>query len=300
MRNEMRMLAAVFVLGSLAKAADNDEQLDDGKNRSLGKAAMEAIGSDDTELFGALLKAGLHVNQPIDPDGNDIALHICALGKKAAMVKFLLEHGADRLQRDTEDERAIDKLRDLSPGEAAPLFELLKREPSDYDKQLLMDIPVPVWREVLGPPVCPDDPLAPPKADAPSSPLLTFISINGKDPAPEMKLAMDVHHLGWLPKSQSETAAPEKGEDSHSQYRDKQSHQRGEREDITLVPTSSKHFKKNEQDLFITQLRTQDLPAYEFKLRVHTGEALSGHGQSGYIVLVAGYWIRVGVAGWDE
>jgi hypothetical protein len=78
----------------------------------------------------------------------------------------------------------------------------------------LMEIPVPVWHEILGAPSFPIDPLAPPTGSSDDTPLLPFVSINGKDPTPEMTLALNAHFPGWRPGSRAEEAKA-KDEDIH-------------------------------------------------------------------------------------
>jgi len=40
--------------------------------------------------------------------------------------------------------------------------------------------------------------------------------------------------------------------------------------------------------------------AYQFKMRYASGPIMAGGGWGGYVVPVAGYWMKVGTRGWDE
>ena len=299
-RKPMLIISTMLVLSTFAQAAENaDVLLDKEGSTSFAELARTAIFSDNTELFASLMKAGLQINRPMDEAGKELALHTAVTVGQMRMIKFLLDHGADRLIRDADDKRAIDLLT-RSDGDVAPIIELLKREPTDAEKKVLMGIPVPVWREVLGRADRTGDSPGAQQPVLPKPPKQTFISIKGKDPTPEMKPMLDAHYLGWQPDSRSEYVEPQKGESNSSLYRHKQTHQRGAKVQITIVPSSSKKLAEDAEDMLVTYLRKQNLPAYEFKVRRATGPALSGGGSGGFVVQLAGYWIKVGVRGWDE
>jgi hypothetical protein len=114
-----------------------------------------------------------------------------------------------------------------------------------------------------------------------------------------MTPALDARFPGWLPGSRAEETKT-KADEHGASYRDKQTHARGEIVQITLVPGSSKNVLARASGAMTSYVRDMDLPAYEFKVRRATGSFLAVGGWGGHVVLVAGYWVKVGTGGWDE
>lgn len=294
------LLAAILFSSVFISHAHEDDPEVTQEHRDLRAAARSAAWSGDTTLFDALVKAGLQINKPVNPEDGDTVLHVAVSSGKPAMIRHLLAAGADPLAMNYYSQKPVDVLtRRSDEKEAKDCLAVLKRDLTDYDRRLLQDIPVPVWREVLGYPAKPVDPLAPPVKDAPA-PLVTFVSINDEDPAPEMKPVLDVHYVGWRPGSLIEPAEPPPEAKHGSIIRDKKTKEFGEHVQITVVKASSKSVEEEERRLLAKLAREQDLPAYEFKIRTTRGGALNGSGWGGHVVLIEGYWIKLGTFGWDE
>jgi len=217
--------------------------------------------------------------------------------KNPDMIPYLMQQGANPQLRNGWGNRPIDDLESRREIDIAPIITALAREPTAYDKKLLMGIPVPVWREILGAPERPEDPLAPPIGDKEVVHLIPFVSINEEDPSPEMTPVLNAHFPGWRPGSLAEET---KGKDDASGYRDKQSHERGMIVEISLATRSSKNIAANASGTLTSYVRSKELPAYQFKVRHATGPILAGGGWGGHVVLLAGYWVKVGTEGWDE
>lgn len=268
------------------------------EHENLREAAKHAIAKGDTALFDTLLKAGLQINKPLDPTYKEFALHVAVENKLPDMIRHLLQHGANPLLRNNAGNRPIDELDRLQAGNLRLIITALQRKPAAYDKKQLMQIPLPVWHEVFGTPEPPHDPLAPPVENADDQPLVPFVSINGTDPPPEMTPALNAHFPGWRPGSHVEETAgnAERGPG----YRDKQTHERGRLVQITLVPCPAKDVIDRSGGILVGQVLEPDTPAYQFKMRHATGPVMAGGGWGGYVVPIAGYWVKVGTRGWDE
>jgi ankyrin repeat protein len=293
----MSVVMALFLSVPTSKA---HEEVDDditSEHEGLREAAKYAISKGDKALFDTLLKAGLQINKPLDTESKELALHEAVMRKNPDMIRYLMQQGASPLLRDRWGQRPIDHLEYRREIDIAPILAALIREPTAYDKKLLMGIPVPVWREILGAPECPEDPLSPPVGDTEVAHLIPFISINEEDPSPEMTPVLNAHFPGWRPGSRVEEA---KEKDEVAGYRDKQSHEAGLLVQIALVSTTSKDIAVNDSGKLTSYVRSKDLPAYQFKVRRATGPILAGGGWGGHVVLLAGYWVKAGTAGWDE
>ena len=294
------LLATILIAFATAAGAHEDDPEVTQEHRDLRTAAKSAVWNGNTALFDALLKAGLQINKPVDDENGDTALHIAVSSGKPAMIRHLLAAGASPLVMNYYSDKPVDTLtRHSDEKEARECLAALKRELTDHDRRLLHDIPVPVWRELLGYPAKPINPLDPPLKDAPAS-LVTFVSINDEDPSAEMKPVLDIHYPGWRPGSLIEAAEPPPDAKHGSIIRDKKTKEFGEHVQITVVEAASKRVKPENGNLLAKLASEQELPAYEFKVRTTRGGALNGGGWGGYIVLIDGYWIKLGTFGWDE
>ncbi|MFN7565293.1 MAG: ankyrin repeat domain-containing protein [Prosthecobacter sp.] len=299
MKHTSHLLTAVFLLCVRIAGAHEDDPEVTYEHQELREAASAAVRNGNTTLFDSLLKAGLQLSKPLDPEYGDTALHEAVSARKPTMIRHLLSLGADPLAMDFYGDKPVDELKRCEDKkELTECLAALKREPTDYDLKKLNDIPVPVWREVLGVPAKTPDPLAPPVKDAPL--LVTFISINDLDPAPEMKPVLDAHYPGWRPGSLIEPAEPPANARHGSIIRDKKSKEFGEHVQITLIKTSSTSVRQEDKSLLAKLARDWISPAYEFKVRTTRGGAMNGGGWAGYIVFIEGYWIKLGTYGWDE
>ncbi len=288
------LLPMVLILGALQAYAHDDFDFSvSPAHAALRPAARYAIQQGDTALFDALLKAGLQINEPLEPHYKELALHTAVESKNPDMIRYLLDHGANPLLRADNAERPIDKLEDSRANNVGQLVRALERKPTDHDKKQLMQIPVPVWHELLGATWPAPDPLAPPvdDEDADAGPLITFVSINDEDPPPEMTPALNAHFPGWRPGSRLEMTA----------YRDKETRERGELIQIILVPCPAEQAVDRSRSLAAVLRENQTgNTAYQFSKRRSVGPVMAGSGQRGHVLLVAGYWVKVGVSGWDE
>ena len=291
------MVMALFLSVPTSKAHEEIDYEITSEHEGLREAAKYAISKGDKALFDTLLKAGLQINKPLDAGNKELALHEGVMNKNPDMIRYLMKQGANPLLRDGLGQRPIDALENRRKIDIAPILAALTREPTAYDKKLLMGVPVPVWREILGTPERPEDPLAPPVGDKEAVHLISFVSINEEDPSPEMTAVLNAHYPGWLPVSRAEET---KDPNAASSYRDKQSHEPGLMVEITLAARSSKNIAANASGTLTSYVRSKDLPAYQFKVRSATGPALAGGGWGGHVVLLAGYWVKAGTAGWDE
>ncbi|MBN8417476.1 MAG: ankyrin repeat domain-containing protein [Verrucomicrobia bacterium] len=294
------LLAVLCGLMTLGAAFAHDENFSGISHThiSLRGAVLHAIHESDTAFFDLLVKKGYQINLPIDADSGRTALHVAAQSNNLVMIRHLLKAGADPLARDCYDGRPVDvfKYEKEPDPDFAPTVDALKRELTDYDRRKLMGMPVPVWRELLGEPKTPDDPLAPPQPGRPQPALVSFISINDKDPPAEMKSALGAHFPRWRPVSDMEHAAAE----SPSSYWDKNTKEFGRKVEITFSATTSNSIPPTVNGLFAIYARGKGLPCYECKLRTATGDALRGGGCAYTFVLIAGYWIEVDRVSWDE
>ncbi len=270
------------------------------EHRGLREAAKTALWGGNMILFDALLKAGLQIDKPLDLESGDTALHIAVATTKPDTIRYVLKLGANPLSMNHYQNKPVDRLADRDDEkEVQACLEVLKRELTDYDRKKLMGVPIPVWREVLGSPECATDPLAPPSGD--EEPLLvSFISINDSDPSPEMKFVLDMHFPGWRPGSVIESAEPPAGSKHPSIIRDKNTKQYGVHVQISLVESSSQDVRLEDRNYLAKFVRSQKLPAYEFKIRRTFGGALNGGGWGGHLVQLNGYWMKFGTHGWDE
>jgi|GEM_PF-1655552 len=300
------MKPLIFMIGTLllslpqTQAHEEVDYETTSEHQGLRRAAKLAIEQGDTALFDVLLKAGLEINKPVDPSNGRTALHEAVQGKKLDMIRHLLKQGADPLVRDKLDHRPIDDLNYFRGSDIGPIVAALKREPAEYDKKQLMEIPVPVWHEILGAPAIPDDPLAPPTNDSGRGLLIPFVSINGDDPAPEMTPALNAHFPNWKPGSRAVEVTLSKNENHPSSYWDKQTHVHGELVQIVIGGCTPQDVKGRNSDALAKQVNQETMTAYEFQVRRATGPAMSGGGWRGYVVPVVGYWVKVGTQGWDE
>jgi len=194
------LVLMILSLGLLPGRAHDETDYDiTTEHAALREAAKHAIAKGDIPLFDTLLKAGLQINKPLDPDYKEYALHLAVEGKQPDMIRHLLKYGANPLLRDNSGNRPIDDLQDRLDEKLHDLVTALKREPTAYDKKLLMQIPLPVWHEIFGEPGAPPDPLAPPPEGMDGTGSVPFVSINGEDPPPEMIPALNAHYPGWRP-----------------------------------------------------------------------------------------------------
>lgn len=268
------------------------------EHQYLREAAILALNKGDLVLFDALLKAGLEINKPLDAESKDTALHMLVEKNKPDMIRQLLQRGADPMVRNLWDIRPIDELNHSRRTDIGAVVAALKRDVTQHDKKQLMDIPVPVWREVLGPPALPDSPLAPPTNDGASDILIPFVSINGNDPAPEMAPVLNVHYPHWKPGSCAVEVSDTKKATHSSSYWDKQTHEHGRLVQINIQ--TCKNVTGRGSEALIKHMSADVTTMYEFQVRQATGPSMSGGGQRGYVVPVAGYWVKTGVQGWDE
>jgi ankyrin repeat protein len=163
----MNRLCLLLILG-LWPAANVLPHEDDPdvtyEHRDLRGAAKAAVWSGNKTLLDALLKAGLQINKPVDPEDGQTVLHTAVSARNPDMIRHLLAKGADPLAMDFYGDKPVDELeRCEDKKELTECLTALKREPADYDLKKLNDIPAPVWREVLGVPAKTPDPLAPPR-----------------------------------------------------------------------------------------------------------------------------------------
>jgi hypothetical protein len=287
-------LAGLLAL-SIALGHDEADYEITEAHRSLCIAMKHAISEEDTALCDILIKQGYQINKPIEAGSGRVALHEAVLLNKIVIIRHLLKAGADPLVRDIDDDRPVDLVRYRKTPSNAAMYEALERQPADHDKRMLMGIPVPVWREILGRPEQPHDPLAPPVPDMPDPALVAFVSINGEDPPAEMKRVLDAHNPGWRAASLLEHV-----ERGASEYRDKNTKEFGWKLEITLVAIDSDTTRVKDSNPFDKRAPHSGPSAYEYKMRTATGDFLSGGGTRGRVVLVNGYWIKDGVQGWDE
>lgn len=223
-----------------------------------------AILEGDVPLVENLIKKGSSVNGQRGSLGSPLEWAISS--NKPDMVKFLLSKGADPLARDSYDNLPIEALTNFREGDITPLIKALKREPTAEEQKTLMEIPAPVWRSVLG--------KEPAKKDAPEKPQETaFITINAKDPLPEMTPLLDRYFPGWKPGSE----VKRDGKDL--------------RVAVELTKTITKDLPKEHEGLLLDYLRKHDLPAYEFGFYKTTGP-LSGGGCTGFVVFLGGTWMK--------
>ena len=267
------------------------------EHEQLSMAAGLAVREGNTRLLDELLKAGLQISLPISKENGDTLLHEAVAANKPDIIRYLLGKGADPLVRNIRDERPIDELTNVLEGDLSELIAAFAHEPTAYDKQQLMEVPVPVWRGILGE-AEPSKVLEPAMANAESK-MLAFVSINQADPPPEMSLVLDAYYPGWLPGSCSEEFKAAKNETWGSIYRDKKTKQIGERVEITFKAMRSKEIDSQSHNYLLEKIRTLDLPCYEYRLRWTRG-VLRGGGNGGFLVLLAGCWVEVGDYGFDE
>ncbi|MGV3663540.1 MAG: hypothetical protein ACO1TE_25445 [Prosthecobacter sp.] len=287
-------------MGLLSGGARDETDYDiTSEHEALREAAKHAIAEGDIPLFDMLLKAGLQINKPLDPNYKKYALHLAVEGKQPDMIRHLRKLGANPLLRNNAGNRPIDDLPQQLDGKLHDLVTALTREPTAYDKKLLMQIPLPVWHEIFGEPGAPPDPLAPPSEGMDGAGSVPFVSINGGDPLPEMTPALNAHYPGWRPGSRAE----EDGGTAERAplYRDKQTHEPGRIIQITLVPCPLADVVDRSGSLFAALKQDEGKAnAYQFKVRQASGPIMAGGGWGGYVVPVAGYWMKVGTRGWDE
>ena len=267
------------------------------EHEQLSTAASLAVSKGNTQLLDELLKSGLQISLPISKENGDTLLHEAVSAKKPDVVRYLLGKGADPLFRNLWDERPIDALTNFRDGDLSDLIAAFRHEPTAYEEQRLMGIPMPVWRGILGE-AEPSQILEPVMADT-APKMLAFLSINQADPPPEMSPALDVYYPGWMPSSCCEEFKAAKNETWGSIYRDRNTKQIGERVEITFKAMRSKDVDSQSRNHLLAMIRPMDLPCYEYRVRQTRGP-LSGSGYGGYLVQLAGYWVNVGGFGFDE
>ncbi len=290
------LISAVGLLPPLLRA---DEEVS-GETERLREAAQLAVYSGDLDLLQALLKAKLQINAPVAPDSGGTLLHLAVSAEKLEVVRYLMKQGANPLVRDKWDYQPLRELARKDAHDIAPMLQALERPLSDYDKTTLGGVPMPVWREVLGPAVAAPDPLDPPPPTEPAAKkLIPFILFNQGDPPKEMEVMLSSRFPGWKPASASIGKSGPHDEKVVSDYQDKQSKQPGERVEITVVAMESSGLSTPEHSPLVTYVQQHPLPAYSFKVR-RTRGFLAGGGEEGHVVLISGYWVKLAVSGFEE
>ena len=278
--------------------ADDDTWGDEFK--VLRESAKFALYSGDLDLLKALVNAKLDVNRPLETVSGDTALHIAVRPGKLDMIHFLIKHGAKRDARNKDGQMPIDQLHTSKDMDLEPIIRALERPLTAFDKTLLAGFPTALWRGLLRPPKAQPDPLEPvPPFDDEQRVFVPFISINGDDPPLELAPALTSRYPGWKPASAA-TPPPSSIEKPASTYWDKASKRPGERILITLAPISSSEIDETQSDALCVYARKHTLPAYSFGIRTIHGPVMAGGGCYGYVVLVGGYWVTVGMRGVDE
>lgn len=232
-------------------------------HRTLCEAAEFAVAKRNTDLIQSLLKAGLSINLPLDPQTGWTALHYCAVHNVPTVAKVLVKNGADLDIRSRYDERAIDM---AFEGQAFELCEVLKRPEGKedniegYPRGLLDEL----FRER--------------KNDRPEE--LRFLSINGQDPSPAV---LDYFRKRWpnvRVRSAVEEVDRKADEKAPTSYRDRETKGFGIVVELRL---------KKEAD-----------SSFRWSYRRASGPALSGGGSSGKIAKKYGYWLSYEESSWDE
>ncbi|MBK1790908.1 ankyrin repeat domain-containing protein [Persicirhabdus sediminis] len=168
-------LAASVELSAEEKAFSRADYLEElyfdqvsDEHVELARAAKFAISTDNTDLFASLLGAGLQINSPLDGNGREYrALHLAARNGSPKMVKFLLQHGADKELVSYYGNYAIECAIESNESRVC---ELLARDPAG-DKQV-DGVPVRLLEKIFGPNFVSEQ--------------YSFISLNGKDPSEAM------------------------------------------------------------------------------------------------------------------
>lgn len=266
-----RLLLATMVL-LLPTLAWSQQQEKPGTARllAMGKAASAAIIRGDLPALRALLDAGLPVDHFLFGDAPEApkmaAIHLCCEHFHAGIMKLLLERGANPGLRDGDKKRPIDlALRDNN----LELCRLLTRE--DGDEAQLDGLPRMLWEELLS-------------GDMAKTELLTFVTINGLDPSPEMrKLLNPMLHFGMTVEGVS--AMEDYWDGRGTAYRHKKSKKQGQYMEVCTTL----------QDDF-------GGPAlfYTWSIRTTTGPALAGGGTRGKISKQFGWWVIRDEVSWDE
>ena len=280
------LVGLISVVGLLPPPSRADEEVS-GETEHLREAAQLAVYSGDLDLLQALLKAKLQMNAPVVPDSGDTLLHLAVSAGKLEVVRYLIKQGANPLVRDKWDQQPIDKL-DWSRPEVAPLLQALERPLASFDKTTLAGVPVPVWREVLGPAVAAPDPLEPPpQPKAGERKMAQYIALeNGmetEDPPKELGAVLNSRFPGWKPISAL----------------DKQSKEPFESIRLMLAPLKSTDLATDDHGPLITYVQQHPLPAYSFKVRTNHATLWRG-GELGYVVLIGGYWVKVAAHLFEE
>ena len=157
MKTRLIIFAIVIATSSVfAKPTDT--------HKRLGTAACVAIRQSNTNLFKALLDAGLHINEPIsfilETSQGTLAetevgtplyhavSHYCSVFPRKAgaldFVQFLLDNGADRDKRNQWGERPVDF---AYKRNQAIFCELLTKP--EGDKELIAGFPIEAWEELF-------------------------------------------------------------------------------------------------------------------------------------------------------
>jgi len=267
---------AMCCLGALSLvAADVDDDDDSPNDEHLVEAAKFAVFTEDLDLLKALLKAKVHINSPIDIPQGDTLLHLAVWAGKPDIVRFLIKQGANPLARNTYDQQPIHTLNCDRDVKVAPLIEALERPLTGFDKTMIAGVPVPAWREILGPVSIMADPLEPPPRLKPWKPKgASFIQLNDADPPKDLGPALSSRYPSWKP---------------YSSW-DNQGTIPPNRLLITVTPMKSPDIDTDERSPLMTYVKEHTLPVYSFMI-------LPDHasGEQGYVVLIAGYWVRMGV-----
>ena len=157
MKTRWIVFAIVIAASSVfAEPTDTHKQLCD--------AASVAILTSNTNLFKALLDAGLQINEPLFYDHETIlgtreklelgtplyctVFYHCSVSTNTGgtdLVQFLLDNGADRDKRNRFYERPIDV---AYKRKHTAICELLAKP--EGDKELIADLPIEAWEELLG------------------------------------------------------------------------------------------------------------------------------------------------------
>ena len=230
----------------------------------LCNAAEFAIYNGNTALLGALLKAGLSVNESLDLETKWTPLHYSAIHNKPRVAKMLIEHGADLESRGKYGSRPID---DAYEDKAFDLCEVL-RKPEKAERKV-SGFPRPLLDELFN-------------GEKQNRDLVRFLALNGKDPDDEILKYFRRHWPNVRVGSRSEEVAKElaKEEGGKTRYRDKKTKDYGWEVQVTIKSIGE--------------------GAYEWRHRIASGPFLAGGGVGGKISRKYGYWLKHDEQSWDE
>ena len=297
MRTFLLGLTVVVSFGNPFLWAEDESS---GDHKHLCEAAQLAVFSGDLDLLKALLHAKLEINGPIDAGNGDTLLHLAVWAGKPDLVRHLIQQGANPLLRNKDGEQPVHKLTWERDVQVAPLIQALERPLTGFDKATLAGVPVPVWREILGPAVAVPDPLEPLRQlEGEPKRMIPFIEFNGADPPKDLEPALSSRYPGWKPASAARAKPQASNETFVSSYWDKEGKQPGERVQITLTPMESTELSSSRTSSLISYVREHPFPAYWFQLRTTRG-FLAGGGEKGYVVLIGGYWVKMATQAFEE